>query len=144
MRISEHTQPQQCLHQVWHTAHYTTCAMKHYTITARDTDFMCECTHMHTRTHTHTAHTHTHTHTAHTHTHTHCAEYIPYPMSSGGCPLTCGAAAVGGDMYSCLLPAPNTPAQREETVTHSQCRSKASSEAGGAAVDTTPKLPLTV
>ena len=27
MRISEHTQPQQCLHQVWHTAHYTTCAM---------------------------------------------------------------------------------------------------------------------
>ena len=58
-----------------------------------------------------------HTHT-HTHTHTHCTEYIPFPMSPGGCPLTCGAAAVGGDMYSCLLPAPNTPAQREETAPH--------------------------
>ena len=52
------------------------------------------------------------------HTHTHCAEYIPYPMSPGGCPLTCGAAAVGGAMYSCLLPAPDTPAHREEAVTH--------------------------
>ena len=29
-----------------------------------------------------------------------------------------GAAAVRGDMYSWLLPSPNSPTHRDETVTH--------------------------
>ena len=44
------------------------------------------------------------------------ANCIPCPRSPGVCPLTCGAAAVVGDVYCCLLPVPNTPAHRQETV----------------------------
>ena len=51
--------------------------------------------------------------TFYAYTHTHCAEYIPYSMSLGGCPLTCGSAAVEGAMYSCLGPLPDTPAHMD-------------------------------
>ena len=50
----------------------------------------------------------------HTHTCTHCAGYIPYPVSPGGRPLKWGATGVGGDMYSCPPPSPNTPAHTEK------------------------------
>ena len=46
----------------------------------------------------------------------HTANCIPWRRSPGGCPPTRGAAVVVGDMYCCLLPAPGTPAHRQETV----------------------------
>ena len=64
------------------------------------------------------------------HVHTHCVriyiEIVTYPMSPRDIyinyiyisPDMYGAAAVRGDMYSWLLPSPNSPTHRDETVTH--------------------------
>ena len=54
----------------------------------------------------------------HTHTHTcmhyvHCTQYVPYPMSPGGCSLKDVSAAVGGAKYSCLGSLPDTPAHMD-------------------------------